>query len=91
MIHNKYAKPSGEEHASEGLANLLQKNGHTVEWYTRSSSEIDNNIFGKVKAFLTEEKLDERVLRSEKRIYEIVKRRLGPIDHGREKSVRSSN
>ena len=29
--------------------------------------------------------------RSEKRIYEIVKRRLGPIDHGREKSVRSSN
>ncbi len=51
MIHNKYAKPSGEEHASEGLANLLQKNGHTVEWYTRSSSEIDNNIFGKVKAF----------------------------------------
>ncbi len=53
MIHNKYAKPSGEEHASEGLVNLLQKNGHTVEWYTRSSSEIDDNIFGKVKAFFT--------------------------------------
>jgi glycosyltransferase involved in cell wall biosynthesis len=53
MIHNEYAKPSGEEHASQGIANLLEKNGHTVKWYRRSSKEIVGSKVGQIKAFFT--------------------------------------
>lgn len=53
MIHNEYAKPSGEEHASQGIANLLEKNGHKVNWYKRSSKEIVGSKIGQIKAFFT--------------------------------------
>ena len=53
MIHNNYAKPSGEEHASQGIADLLEQNGHTVSWYRRSSEEIIGSKFGQLKAFFT--------------------------------------
>ncbi|MEC9302830.1 MAG: glycosyltransferase family 4 protein [Bacteroidota bacterium] len=52
FIHNNYASNnSGEEHASKGLANLLTKNGHTVEWYRKSSDIIDNKLKMKIAAF----------------------------------------
>lgn len=52
-IHNEYAKLSGEEHASRELAGLLEEHGHGVRWFTRSSAEIADSAFGKVKALLT--------------------------------------
>lgn len=53
MVHNSYAKPSGEEHASQGLADLLEANGHQVSWYRRSSEEITRSKLGQVKAFFS--------------------------------------
>lgn len=53
MIHNNYAKPSGEEHASQGIADLLEANGHQVSWYRRSSQEIVGSKLGQLKAFFT--------------------------------------
>jgi len=53
MVHNNYAKPSGEEHASQGIADLLETNGHEVFWYRRSSAEIVGSKLGKIKAFAT--------------------------------------
>ncbi len=53
-IHNNYAgNNSGEEHAAEGIVNLLQQNGHTVEWYRRSSNELKNSVIKKIMAFFT--------------------------------------
>lgn len=52
-IHNNYARPSGEEHASSSLAALLEEHGHKVEFFRRSSAEIANSTAGKVKAFFT--------------------------------------
>ena len=67
----------GEEQKNElsGIKDQIQKEEEEAE-------ETEN------EKTLTSEPVKKR---SEKRIYEIVKRRLGPIDHGREKSVRSSN
>lgn len=52
-VHNKYSKPSGEEHAAGELVSLLQEHGHEVRWFTRNSSEISNSFFGKIKALIT--------------------------------------
>lgn len=52
-IHNEYAKPSGEEHASGELIQLLKEHGHDVEKYSRSSAEIVNSAYGKIKSFFT--------------------------------------
>ncbi len=53
-IHNNYASDnSGEEHAAEGLVNLLKRNGHTVEWYRRSSAELNGSHLRKGMAFFT--------------------------------------
>ena len=52
-IHNDYAKPSGEEHASGELIQLLREHGHVVEKYSRSSAEIADSAFGKIKSFFT--------------------------------------
>ena len=52
-IHNDYAKPSGEEHASGELIQLLKEHGHVVEKYSRSSAEIADSAFGKIKSFFT--------------------------------------
>lgn len=49
-VHNKYAKPSGEEHAAGELVALLEEHGHKVCWYTRSSADIERSVFGKIKA-----------------------------------------
>ncbi|KYJ85569.1 glycosyltransferase family 4 protein [Sulfurovum riftiae] len=53
MVHNSYAKPSGEEHASQGIADLLEANGHRVSWYRRSSAEIVGSKTGMIKSFFT--------------------------------------
>tara|TARA_R110001592_G_scaffold363394_1_gene687418 strand:- start:61514 stop:62659 length:1146 start_codon:yes stop_codon:yes gene_type:complete len=50
FIHNDYFEPSGEEHAVEGLAALLEANGHQVIWYRRGSREMDEMKFGKLRA-----------------------------------------
>lgn len=50
-IHNDYAKPSGEEHASGELIQLLKEHGHVVEKYSRSSAEIADSALGKIKSF----------------------------------------
>lgn len=50
FIHNNYSKHSGEEHASGELASLLSEYGHSVEWYRKTSSDI-NGFWGKFKAF----------------------------------------
>ncbi len=54
FIHNSYSdkKPTGEEHASQELATLLEEHGHTVRWFKRSSDEIKNGT-GPAKAFFT--------------------------------------
>jgi len=53
MIHNEYAKPSGEEHASQAIADLLTRHGHEVHWHRRSSAEIAGSLAGQAKAFFT--------------------------------------
>ncbi|MCB2208725.1 MAG: glycosyltransferase family 4 protein [Bacteroidetes bacterium] len=53
FIHNDYAKPSGEEHAAEGLANILTNKGHTINWYRRSSAEIGKAGINKFQAFFS--------------------------------------
>lgn len=52
-IHNEYARPSGEEHASEEIVSLLQEHGHEVRWFKRSSAEIARNPLGMLKSFFT--------------------------------------
>jgi len=52
-VHNKYAKPSGEEHAANELVELLREHGHDVKWFTRSSAEIADSSLGKIKALVT--------------------------------------
>ncbi|MFK7833714.1 MAG: glycosyltransferase family 4 protein [Winogradskyella sp.] len=52
FVHNNYgSNNSGEEHASQGLADLLTKNSHTVEWYRKSSDIISDSLKMKVAAF----------------------------------------
>jgi len=50
FIHNNYYRPSGEEHAAEALASLLQENGHEVTWYRRGSAELDKIFLGSLRA-----------------------------------------
>ncbi len=52
-IHNDYARPSGEEHASGEIVELLREHGHEVKWFKRSSAEIADSKFGHVKSFFT--------------------------------------
>ncbi|WP_417613373.1 glycosyltransferase family 4 protein [Owenweeksia hongkongensis] len=52
FVHNNYASNnSGEEHASQGLADLLTKNGHTIDWYRKSSDVINESLKIKIAAF----------------------------------------
>lgn len=51
-VHNDYGKPSGEEHAAAALAALLEEHGHQVEFFRRSSAELGDGAYGKMKAFL---------------------------------------
>lgn len=51
-IHNNYSgNNSGEEHAAEGIVNLLKQNGHSVDWYRRSSEELNFSVLKKALAF----------------------------------------
>lgn len=49
-IHNDYYSPSGEEHAAEAIVDLLREKGHDVNWYRRSSAELDNMFLGNLRA-----------------------------------------
>ena len=52
FVHNNYgSNNSGEEHASQGLADLLTKNGHTVQWFRKSSDIIQDAFKMKIAAF----------------------------------------
>lgn len=53
MAHNEYARPSGEEHAVQAIADLLGQRGHDVRWFLRSSSDIHAARFGQVRAFFS--------------------------------------
>ena len=52
-IHNDYARPSGEEHASREIVELLREHGHEVSWFKRSSAEIVDSTLGQIKSFFT--------------------------------------
>ena len=52
-IHNDYARPSGEEHASGEIVELLREHGHEVRWFKRSSAEIADSTLGQIKSFFT--------------------------------------
>lgn len=52
FVHNNYASNnSGEEHASQGLSDLLESHGHVVDWYRKSSDKIGNSLYMKIVAF----------------------------------------
>ena len=52
FVHNNYgSNNSGEEHASQGLADLLISNGHTVSWFRKSSDVIQDSFTMKIAAF----------------------------------------
>ena len=52
FVHNNYGNNnSGEEHASQSLADLLEVNGHTIKWYRKSSDIIRDSYTKKIAAF----------------------------------------
>lgn len=51
FAHNDYGRPSGEEHACESLAELLTTHGHGVDWFRRSSAELNGSSVSLIKAF----------------------------------------
>ena len=53
VVHNAYEKYSGEESVLYSQKKLLEANGHTVCLYERSSAEIQNMAFGKLRAFFS--------------------------------------
>ena len=54
FVHNNYASNnSGEEHASQGLVDLLEHKGHEVFWYRKSSDIIGQSVSKKVSAFFS--------------------------------------
>jgi len=53
LVHNDYGVFSGEEAVFEAMASLLERRGHTVRWFRRSSKEIPHMRFGRVRAFFS--------------------------------------
>ena len=51
MVHNEYARPSGEEHALRAIVGLLEERGHSVSLFLRSSAELGGSVTQRVKAF----------------------------------------
>jgi glycosyltransferase involved in cell wall biosynthesis len=53
IVHNSYARPSGEEVSVQNLQELLAGHGHDVTMLRRSSAEIEQLSLGRVRAFLS--------------------------------------
>ena len=53
LVHNAYGTFSGEEASVKNISGLLGHYGHDVIHYFRSSEEISQMPFGKVKAFFS--------------------------------------
>lgn len=53
QIHNHYGGYSGESAVLEAQESLLQKYGHEVMLYTKTSVKLDQMMFGKGRAFFT--------------------------------------
>ncbi len=53
LIHNQYAKLSGEEVVVKSIENVLRQNDHDVSCYFRSSAELEKMPFGKTRAFFS--------------------------------------
>lgn len=53
FIHNAYGKYCGEEAVVDAQIALLQDNGYKVHAYIRSSVELEQMHFGKVRSFFT--------------------------------------
>lgn len=51
IVHNAYGIFTGEEAAVYGIIDLLKQQGHDVITFIRSSTEIPNMRFGKIKTF----------------------------------------
>ncbi len=50
LVHNDYGIFTGEEHAVEAIANLMESRGHSISWFRRSSVEIGDSISKKTQA-----------------------------------------
>lgn len=53
IVHNEYAKYSGEEAAVGILASVLRKAGHDVVMFTKTSADIEHMQYGEAKAFFS--------------------------------------
>ena len=53
IVHNEYGRLSGEEVVVQSIQRLLEENGHQVIPFTRSSAEIPEMPFGRVRAFIS--------------------------------------
>jgi glycosyltransferase involved in cell wall biosynthesis len=53
IVHNSYARPSGEEVSVQRLRELLVDHGHDVTMLWRSSAEIERMRLGRTRAFFS--------------------------------------
>ncbi|MCA9187624.1 MAG: glycosyltransferase family 4 protein [Planctomycetales bacterium] len=53
IAHNDYGRPSGEEHAIDSTAQLLQSRGHQITWLRESSARLMNKNAGHLRAFFS--------------------------------------
>ena len=53
IVHNSYARPSGEEVVVDSTRHLLEDRGHDVTLLSRSSAEIEHRRLGRVRAGCT--------------------------------------
>lgn len=53
MVHNSYARPSGEEHAVHAIAELLASRGVEVSWFMKSSADLAGSFTGNIRAFFS--------------------------------------
>jgi hypothetical protein len=48
IVHNQYNSKGGEDTVVENEIKLLEKNGHKVDFFTKSNSQI-KSIFSQIK------------------------------------------
>ena len=53
MLHNEYARFSGEERVVEQQVALLSQNGHQADIFRRESSRLGEGLGGRVRAFFS--------------------------------------